>query len=129
MLFRSKHLMDRLGPDDFRQLKENLRAMAAHAREGNVHGFLEADKEFHMALVRRTGNRMLVTIMETIRNYIAIFGLKAVSHPGRFQEVIREHRSILGALHRKDRKRALQAVHHHLAATEGFLKEDQPVAG
>ena len=127
--FVVKHLIDKLEPDDFRRLKKNLRVMAAHAQEGHVHGFLEADKEFHMALVRRTGNQMLVTIMETIRNYIAIFGVRAVSHQGRFQEVIREHRSILGALYRKDRKRALQAMHHHLSATERILKEDQPVSG
>src|SRR5207302_7654884 len=106
------------------------RAMAEHSRQGNAHRFLEADKEFHLALVRRTGNAMLVSIMETIRNYIAVFGLKALSHQGRFQEVMREHRRIIRALELKDRKRALQAVHYHLATTEQrLLAKDQPVDG
>jgi DNA-binding GntR family transcriptional regulator len=128
--FVVKQLIGALTPEDLGPLKANLRVMSEHARRGNAHGFLEADKEFHLSLVRRTGNLMLVTIMETIRNHIAVFGLKALLHQGRFQEVIREHRSIIRALHHADRKRALQAVHHHLSATERcVLGQDRPVAG
>jgi DNA-binding FadR family transcriptional regulator len=91
---------------------------------------MEADKEFHLSLVRRAGNQMLRAIMENIRNHIAVFGLKALSHQGRFQEVIREHRNILKALFLKDRKRALLAVRYHLATTEQYLLgKDQPVNG
>jgi DNA-binding GntR family transcriptional regulator len=125
--FVVRHLLGKLTDDDLRELKRNLRELAAHAEKGNAHGFLETDKEFHMALVRRTGNQMLVSIMETIRNHIALFGLEALSHRGRFQEVIREHRAILNALGRKDRGRALQAVRHHLAATQDcLLAKDRP---
>jgi DNA-binding GntR family transcriptional regulator len=127
--FVARRLVESLGPADFRTLKENLRAMAEQARQGNVHGFMEADKEFHLSLVRRAGNQMLVSIMETIRNHIAVFGLKALSHQGRFQEVIREHRAIVKALEQKDRRRALRAVHHHLVATETCLLGNEPDPG
>jgi DNA-binding GntR family transcriptional regulator len=128
--FVVRQLLDRLTPEDLRPLKENLRAMTEHARLRNAHGFMEADKEFHLTLVRRHGNQMLMAIMETIRNHIAVFGLKALAHQGRFQEVIREHRSILKALELKDRKRALLAVRYHLATTEQcLLGKDQPVDG
>jgi DNA-binding GntR family transcriptional regulator len=128
--FVVRKLLDRLTPDDLRQLKENLRVMTGHAHAGNAHGFMEADKEFHLSLVRRAGNQMLLGIMENIRNHIAVFGLKALSHQGRFQEVIREHRNILKALSLKDRKRALLAVRYHLATTERYLLgKDQPADG
>jgi DNA-binding GntR family transcriptional regulator len=128
--FVVKRLIETLTPDDFRQLRENLRVMAEHARQGNAHGFMESDKEFHLSLVRRAGNAMLVSIIDTIRNHIAVFGLKALTHQGRFQEVIREHRGIVKALYLKDRRRALQAVHHHLAATERcLLGKDEPQGG
>jgi DNA-binding GntR family transcriptional regulator len=128
--FVVKQLLEKFEPADVRHLHQNLRTMTRHAKAGNAHGFLEADKEFHMWLVRRTGNQMLVGIMDNIRIHMAIFGLKALAHPGRFQEVIREHRSILRALYHKDKKRALLAVHHHLANTEKYLfEQDQPVNG
>lgn len=128
--FVVKQLVGRLEPGEFTALKKNLRRLREHAARNDVHGFLETDKEFHLTLVRRTGNQMLVGIMENIRNHIAIFGLKALAHQGRFQEVIREHQAILSALHRKDRKRALQAVHRHLAATETcLLGKEGPASG
>jgi DNA-binding GntR family transcriptional regulator len=128
--FVVKQLIEKLGPEDFRRLKANLRLMAAEARANRAHAFLEADKAFHLELVRAAGNRMLVSIMETIRNHIAVFGLKALSHQGRFQEVIREHKNIIKALELKDRRRALHAVLYHLRATEQcLLGGDQPGTG
>jgi DNA-binding GntR family transcriptional regulator len=128
--FVVKRLLETLTPEDFRQLKDDVRAMAGYARVGSEHAFMEADKAFHLRLVRCAGNEMLVSIMETIRNHIAVFGLKALAHEGRFQEVIREHRNIIKTLELKDRKRALHAVNYHLAATERcLLGKDQPVEG
>jgi len=128
--FVARQLVEKLTPTDFQQLKENLRVMAAHAQQGSTHAFMEADKAFHLSLVRCAGNLMLVSIMETIRSHIAVFGLKALAHEGRFQQVIREHRSIIKALELKDRKRALHAVHYHLAATEAcLLGKDEPGSG
>ena len=128
--FVAKQLLEKLTPEDIRQLKENLRVMAEHAQRGSAHGFMEADKAFHLSLVRCTGNQMLASIMETIRNHIALFGLKALAHEGRFAEVMREHRNIIKALELKDRKRALHAINYHLTATERcLLGTDQPVTG
>jgi DNA-binding GntR family transcriptional regulator len=128
--FVAKQVVEKLTAEDIRQLKENLRLMGEHAKQGSAHGFMEADKAFHLSLVRCAGNEMLVSIMETIRNHIALFGLKALAHEGRFDEVMQEHRNIIKALEIKDRRRALHAVHYHLAATERcLLGKDQPATG
>ena len=41
------------------------KVLAECAQQGSAHAFMEADKEFHLSLVRRAGNQMLVSIMET----------------------------------------------------------------
>ena len=64
--FVARQLIEKLTPEDIRQLKENLRVMAEHAQRGSAHGFMEADKAFHLSLVRCAGNQLLVSIMETI---------------------------------------------------------------
>jgi DNA-binding GntR family transcriptional regulator len=128
--FVVKQLIEKLTAEDFRRLKDNLHTMAGHAQADRAHGFMEADKAFHLFLVRAAGNQMLASIMETIRNHIALFGLRALTHEGRFQQVIREHRNIIKALAARDRKRALHAVHYHLLATERcLLGLDQPGSG
>jgi len=106
---------------DLKRLRESLRTMAVRAEKDDLVGFLEADKEFHLALVRRTNNLHLMSIMENIRDYVSIFGLKVLAHPGRVQEVLREHQRILDALSRGDRNDAVKAVRDHLATTERYL--------
>jgi DNA-binding GntR family transcriptional regulator len=113
--------VEELAPEDLAQLEESLKAMKAAAGRRDSLGFLEADKDFHMVAVHRAGNLHLQAIMENVRNHISIFGLKALAHPGRFQEVIREHTAILEALRQKDRKKAVQAMADHLATTQSYL--------
>lgn len=111
---------DRLPPADLHRLERCYQTMTACARGDDPVAFMEADKEFHLVPLERLGNRHLLAIMENIRNLVSLFSLQALGHPGRFDEVLREHAAILRALRRKDRKRAVQALSHHLATTANY---------
>lgn len=128
-----KHVMGLVADDfpveDLRRLEQGLKTMAACARKGDAAGFLEADKEFHMIPVRRCGNQHLLAIMENIRNHISILSLQALGQPGRFDEVLREHSAILDALRRHDRKKAIQAIDHHLGTTRTYWLRMEAAAG
>lgn len=110
-----------LSSEDVKKLKDSLKAMAGNAERQDVAGFMEADKEFHLALVRRINNQHLGSIMEDVRDYLSIFGLKALSYEGRAQDVLREHKSILDALCQGNRKMAVESMRHHLTKTEQCL--------
>jgi DNA-binding GntR family transcriptional regulator len=114
-------LVGMLSAEDFEGLQESLQRMIGHAARDDVFAFLEADKDFHMILVRRQGNHLLESIMDDIRSYLSLFGVKVLAHKGRFQEVVREHQRILDALRRQDRKKAVQAVRDHLMTTKRYL--------
>lgn len=124
-----KRLVAELTAADLHGMEQNFQVMKACAAQGDAHGFLENDKEFHMLPVRRSGNLHLLAIMDTIRNQMSIFGLTALSHPGRFQEVLREHDAILAALRQRDKKKAVQAMSQHLTTTEGRILERAAAAG
>ena len=108
---------------DLGRLEDSLTEMVNKALEGDAYGFLEADKAFHMNLIHRYDNRLLVSIMENIRNLISIFGQKALASYGRTQEVINEHQSILDELRERDGKKAVKAMTYHLNTTERYLIE------
>jgi DNA-binding GntR family transcriptional regulator len=118
---------EHLPADDLRRLEQGLRSMASCARKRDDQGFIVADKDFHMVLLRRCDNQHLLAIMENIRNHISIFGLKALRHPARYEEVLREHGAILDALRQHDRKKAVQAMAHHLATTQEYLLGNKSV--
>lgn len=105
----------------FRQLDDILKEMKELGDQENIADFIERDKEFHMEIIRHYGNLFLVSISENIRSLISIFGQRAVSYKGRFQEVVQEHRLILQALQNRDKAGALRALHEHLENTEEHL--------
>lgn len=110
---------------DLTELDNSMKQMRKCADEGDTYGFLEADKAFHMNLVRRYGNALLASIMENIRDLIAIFGRKALASPGRIHEVIKEHQKIIEALKQQNKQKASESIKYHLAATEKSLVENQ----
>jgi DNA-binding GntR family transcriptional regulator len=120
-----ERLVDSTAEQDLKELDDSMKQMRKYAGKGDIYGFLEADKAFHMNLVRRYGNRFLVSIMENIRDLIAIFGRKALASPGRIHEVIKEHQEIIQALKQKNKQKAAVSIKYHLEATEKSLVENQ----
>jgi DNA-binding GntR family transcriptional regulator len=110
-----------LSDADVRRLKATLRGMAALAARGDVAGFLESDRAFHLAILARLNNGVLSSIMDTIRGQITLFAVQAVSHKGRSQEILREHGAILAALCGRDPKKAVRVVVEHLKTTEAYV--------
>jgi DNA-binding GntR family transcriptional regulator len=119
-----EHLVGSLTEQDLQYLDERCHQMGIHIGSGNSNAFLEADKEFHMSLVHRYNNFLLKSIMGDIRDLISIFGQKALSHAGRTQEVVDEHRRILQGLRQMDGQEAVRAMVHHLETTEKYLIEN-----
>jgi DNA-binding GntR family transcriptional regulator len=113
-----------LDRDALRGLEENLKQLSARAGQRDPYRFLETDREFHMSLVRRAGNRLLESIMDAIRNHVSVLGLSALAREGRARQVVREHGDIVRALRRKDKAAAVKAIVHHLVTTEAHVLEN-----
>lgn len=124
-----RHLAGSLTEDDFKQLRDSCKRMEESAELRSNPDFLEADKEFHMCLIRRYNNLLLESVMEDIRNLISIFGQKSLSREGRAKEVIEEHERILKALLQKDETGSVDAMMDHLITTEKYLLENYPFNG
>lgn len=119
-----EQLVGSVAEKDLRQLEHSLDRMQNGQDREEIYRFLDADKSFHMNLIHRYKNNLLESIMENIRDFISIFGQKALRSPGRVQEVIREHKRIVEALREKDTSKAVRAINDHLDATEKSLIEN-----
>lgn len=117
------HLAEGIGTEDIQALDLSLGQMFQSAESKNSYGFLEADKAFHMNLIHRYENLLLVSIMENIRNLISILGRKALAIPGRTGEVVEEHQRVLNGLKKKDAGGAAAAMRDHLKTTEKYIVE------
>lgn len=112
-----------LNKADLDALKKYLKTMSRCAKARDVHGFLEADKQFHMLLANRNDNQVLASIMDQIRDHISLFGIRVLENQRRYDEVLAEHAEILEALTAEDRKRSVAAMRRHLSETRRYLLE------
>lgn len=100
-----------------------LRLLAAEiedcARTGDVIGYLDADRRFHLGLVGLTGNRLLVETVADLRTRTRLFGLTQLADNGGLLASAREHTLLLAALGRGDRAAVEELMRAHLRHTRG----------
>jgi DNA-binding GntR family transcriptional regulator len=113
-----EHVAGKLDAGELSRIDDNQRRMGELAAKGKLEAFLEIDREFHTGLVRKHNNMFLESVMDRIRSHFAIFGLAAISHPGRVQEILREHHAVIHALHDGSPSKAAHAMRDHLLLTE-----------
>jgi len=94
---------------------------AEKGKKKDFNRFIEADKQFHMMIIKWHGNEIFWNVMENVRDLISVLGLRAISRSGRMQEVLQEHQVIVDGLLQNDKKKAVKGIIDHLNSTEATL--------
>ena len=131
--FVSQLLVETLGARQLQRLRHLLQEMELCAdgdRYRDYEGYLAADRAFHSALVRFTGNRRLVSLYEEVN--LPLWLVRAQREAGMSeatdaQSSLAEHREILRALESRDRERVLRAIAAHIRSS--CLKLDVKFSG
>lgn len=85
--------------------------------------FLDIDEEFHLAMPELLNLERTRQILLTLRGIIWLSGLDALATPARSHDVLEEHRAVVDAIATRDPKKAQQAIHHHISATQRATAE------
>lgn len=89
--------------------------MVSCARAGDVVGYLEFDRQFHIGLLGLLENDHLVSIVANLRDQTRQYGLKALSERGILVKSAEEHQPILDALLSGDKKLTSKLMTDHLS--------------
>lgn len=86
----------------------------------------EADLEFHMSIVRASGNELYVSVLESILEPVQGFmrltlNLTRTGTQQRSMLVMAEHEAIVQAISKQDAEQARIAMQHHLGQARGRL--------
>lgn len=109
-----------LGPGDrVEQLGQLVDAIERTAREGDLAGNLQADRDFHILLLEATGNRRLVDSVACLRDQTRLYNLRTLSADGQLNDSAAEHRPLLEAVIRGDRALAEELMRRHLSHIRG----------
>ena len=108
----------------------HLRAVAEQVREaaaqGDLVGYLEGDREFHLALLAGAGNPRLVDIVDSLRTQSRLYALRDLAADGTLVTSAEEHLALLDAVARGDAGSAADLMGHHLDHVRGsWAKRDE----
>jgi DNA-binding GntR family transcriptional regulator len=90
------------------------------ARSGDLIGNLAADRDFHLTLLAAAGNGRLVDAVARLRDQTRLHNLRAINADGRLVASADEHRPLLAAITRQDRRTAERLMRRHL----GHIRRD-----
>jgi DNA-binding GntR family transcriptional regulator len=116
----SRLAAERATDEQLAPLESVVAALESTAEDGDIAGFMLADREFHLGLLELTGNRRLVRLIDQLRDQTRLIGLKELAKAGRLDESAREHRAVLEALQARDADRVEELMRVHIEHTRGI---------
>jgi DNA-binding GntR family transcriptional regulator len=94
-----------------------LRKMFTTFEDGRLHAKLdeysEVNIEFHQAIIRMSGNRVLIDLAANLFAHMRMIRRKTISENDRADRSIRDHMNIIQALEARDTARAEELVRNH----------------
>jgi DNA-binding GntR family transcriptional regulator len=102
---------------EFRHIAQQC---ADGARDGDLHVFLGADRQFHLGLLGKLGNRRLVTIVGHLRDQARMLGLHKLADQGGLIASAQEHFVLLDAIESGKADLAALLMRKHLAHSRGI---------
>ncbi|GAA2085236.1 GntR family transcriptional regulator [Streptomyces albiaxialis] len=105
------------------RLEELLAEQRAHAESGDLAAVAAADRCFHAAIVKHTGNEILSRLYDQLRDRQLRMGVAVMhAHPERIAKNIAEHAGILRALREGDAEAAADAVRRHVGRVSHLVR-------
>jgi DNA-binding GntR family transcriptional regulator len=96
------------------------RKLETCAEQGDLGGFLDADRRFHLRLVEPLANDRLLELIGLWRDQTRLYGLTRLVQEHSLVATAREHREILEAVVKGRRREAEQLMRQHLQHTRGI---------
>jgi len=113
-------------PADLTALRPDAEQIVAAAASGDLIGYIEADRRFHLGLLALAGNRHLVEVVGDLRKRSRLYGLTALAERGLLQASAEEHLELLDALLARDEDGTRAVLTRHLGHVRGLWAQPVP---
>ena len=113
-------LAGRLSSVDISSLRHVARRVEKYAATGDLIGYVEADRDFHLRLLSLAGNQHLVDLVGELRARARLYGLERLASQGDLDDSAREHTALLELLASGDADGAERLMREHLGHVRGI---------
>jgi DNA-binding GntR family transcriptional regulator len=120
--------VSQLSADDVAGCRDAVDRCLDCATRRELAGFLDADQDFHLRLLRSAGNDRLVAIVERLRDQTRLYGLRSLTTEDLVDSAT-EHGALLEAIERRDVDQVRALLTRHLEHTRGLWAGDARRSG
>lgn len=106
-----------IGAGELDALRGLASAIVDAAALGDLVSYINADREFHLRLLRAAGNHRLVTIVDDLRAQTRLYGLSALAASGRLVDSAQEHVEMCDLIAAGDARKLKKLMGAHLRHT------------
>jgi DNA-binding GntR family transcriptional regulator len=105
------------------------RAIERLAKKGDLIAYVEADRQFHLALLELTGNRHLVEVVGNLRARSRLYGLQELAERGELGRSAGEHDEIVDLVLAGQADAAADLMRRHIRHVRGaWAGHEEPPA-
>lgn len=122
-------LAGRLPAETVARLEELAAAIVSAGREARFEDYLEADTEFHLTLLERTGNRHLVRVVRELRQQTRLVGLVNLAESDELVASSLEHAELVRLLVAGDGESAEALMRRHIGHVSGLWSGREELDG
>jgi DNA-binding GntR family transcriptional regulator len=109
-----------IGPDALDRLTEIADQIVASATAGDLIGYLDSDRHYHVELISQLGNNHLTELVDRMRRQTRLFGLNDLVDSGRLVESAEEHHHLVEAMRLRDTAGTRSLITSHIKHTRGL---------
>ena len=102
-----------------RELHENMHLQHQSYLEKDYNTFLKADLDFHSCIARCSGNQVIYSMNQTIRNLMRHISGTGMVNEEQLRDIYQEHQKIYGLILAGDGDGAAEAMKEHLRQSRG----------
>ena len=112
---------------DLSLLEEALKRQQRALDKNDSSAFMDGDRQFHSTLTSLTGNKLVMSLQDNLRDMVEIMGTEALTRIGRMREVMDEHSYIYRFVCQGRTDLARKAMEDHLERSkEAFFEQHDP---
>lgn len=104
-----------ISPDEMPKWRHLADVIIKYATDGDLAGFIEADREFHLGLIALHGNDRLVSTVRELRLQTRMVGLAKMTNTPELSKSGREHHEMLDLIERGDSEALRTLMANHFA--------------
>ena len=101
-------------PEQLERLRPQAEAIVTAAEAGDLVGYVEADRAFHLDLLSLAGNAHLLEVVSDLRKRTRLYGLEELAERGLLVSSAREHVELLDALLTGNKETVRTVITRHL---------------